>query len=453
MSRLKFLSCLPSYTALPRSAVIAGVAGAMLLAMPASLPMQHTAHAQDDAAARSAITAHPNVDLIRTQVCQFFAQADIARATKYPQLNLRVTGGNALKDKIKNPQTRSRRFDNDQTDAVATLTQNLYDWGITDRTIQIAEINRTIAKIDLKLETDRQIADMLSIIIRYREIQQHDTLYKQLRQEIEQASQRIEERVNAGTLTLTDLRELKISALDVEVAHLATQREIEVLRTDLDERFQITIDDALPLLATFEAVRPEILPQINSENTDEIRKLDFRKRVNDFELDSLKARNKPALQAFVDTRLFDIDDYDGEFEIIGRVEMSVPLYDGGSNKASQQEVEWRRRSVVSERVATIRNYDSQNAQIKQSLDQLDYNIQNTEQKIEAVSGQLQSYIAREGQTVSDPLTKVRLMIQLNQHYIDHIALQGERDREFLRGIFFADNLGTILNFSDEVTTC
>ena len=45
------------------------------------------------------------------------------------------------------------------------------------------------------------------------------------------------------------------------------------------------------------------------------------------------------------------------------------------------------------------------------------------------------------------------MVQLNQQLVDQISQQSERDREFVRGLFFADALGSVLNFSDEGTTC
>ena len=41
------------------------------------------------------------------------------------------------------------------------LRQNLYDWGVTDRSVKIAEANRRIARIDVTIETDRQAADPL----------------------------------------------------------------------------------------------------------------------------------------------------------------------------------------------------------------------------------------------------------------------------------------------------
>jgi outer membrane protein TolC len=420
-----------------------------------SLSSYHVAHAQEDSVARAAIFSHPNVASLRAQICQYFAQADVARAGKLPQVNFQLQGANSLASHIEDRPLADRAItqtDKD-IDAVFALRQNVFDWGGIDSSVRIAETNRDIARIDVGIETDRQAADLLTLLIRYSELEETEQRYQDLLIELNIIAARIEEGVNAGALTLTDLRTIKISTLDIEVAHLQTQRELSIIQADINERFQLAVEAALPFLINYYNVRPPILPTLASDNVKEILKLDLQQKITDHELTRLRAERKPALSAIVDTYAFDADSYTGEFEVVGRLEVTMPLYDGGSNKARQTETRWRSRSLDNERSSIVRNYDSQTKQIRQNLDRLNRNILSNAETIAALEGQVEAFLAREGQTVSDPLAKSNLLIQLNQHHLDDITMQGELDREFIRGLFFADALGTVLNLTGEVTTC
>jgi outer membrane protein TolC len=447
----RILSLLPSSCPVRRKARVTGAAGLVV----ASLSSYPVAHAQEDSAARAAIFSHPNVASLRAQICQFYAQADIARSGRYPQVDFRLGGGNSLASHIESlPQTeRAIDPDNKDVDAIIGLRQNVYDWGVISNSVSIAETNRSIARIDVGIETDRQAADLLTLLIRYQELEEVEIRYRNLLDELYIIAARIEEGVNVGALTLTDLRTVKISIIDTEVEHLQVQRQIDILRADINERFQLTVEAGLPFLINYYNTRPTALPTLASADVKEVLKLDLQQRITDFELNRLRAQRRPALNAVVDTHLYDADSYSGEFEVVGRIEVTVPLYDGGSNKASQTEARWRSRSLVNERNSIIRNYDSQTEQIRQTLARLDRNIANNAESIIALDGQLEAFLAREGETVSDPLAKSNLLIQHNQQYLDQITLQSERDREFIRGLFFADALGSVLNLSGEVTTC
>ena len=122
----KSLSSWPSRHArrcLLKPAVLAGFAliGVSSFYPPLAIPA--LASEVETSAARSAIANHPNVIRLRSFVCQSFAQADIARANSYPQVNLRVNGGSPLLDRIDRFETNRRRFDDTPVDAVVGIRQ------------------------------------------------------------------------------------------------------------------------------------------------------------------------------------------------------------------------------------------------------------------------------------------------------------------------------------------
>ena len=88
----------------------AGLFGLVALGAVAASPHLSPAYAAEDSAARTAIFNHPNVVQLRSEVCQYFAQVDIARANKHPQVSLRVHGGTSITDHFERRETASRRL-------------------------------------------------------------------------------------------------------------------------------------------------------------------------------------------------------------------------------------------------------------------------------------------------------------------------------------------------------
>ena len=108
--------------------------------------------------------------------------------------------------------------------------------------------------------------------MRYRELEEHRRLYENLLADLEDIAARIEAGVNAGALTLTDLREIKISNLDIEFAHLQVRREIDILKADLGDRYKLTVQQALPFLIMYERLAPAVLPTVDSKDVMKVRK-------------------------------------------------------------------------------------------------------------------------------------------------------------------------------------
>jgi membrane-bound lytic murein transglycosylase len=133
--------------------------------------------------------------------------------------------------------------------------------------------------------------------------------------------------------------------------------------------------------------------------------------------------------------------------------MTLPIYDGGSNKARKNENEWRRRGLLSERASLIRNHSSQTQRVisdhRQSVEALkEINAQIAEMEERLISAQ-----AREGQTQSDPLSMARLLSELSQARASHINHIINRELSLLQGVFFADQLGAYIDLPEGEQTC
>ena len=413
----------------------------------------------DSSTARLAIENHPAVAGLRAEVCASTSQIDLAWSRIYPKVDMRLTGGSSLSSNIKQDEGANvndvyrRRFNDKEIDAVFTVNQSIYDWGITKSSVGIAENTHSSAKLGLSIEAERIAADILSFMINKAELDDHDALYTAHRAELQKIADNIETGVIAGAHRLTDLRTIKISLLDAEVAHLQITRQRELAEADLQERLRLSSEDAYPFYLDYIAAMPPFVPEIESANTREVRRLDLNYQSNMLEITRIKAERRPVMSAILDTTLFDVDSYSKEYEVVGRIQFNFPLYDGGSNKARQSELKWRGRSIEQQRVNLIRNHRTQSDTLIKRIDQLTENLSKTIDKISEVERQLEATLARQGQTESQPLGIANLKIQANSLYLQKSTFTKEIDLERLRGVFFADQLGEILKLTYGTSSC
>lgn len=405
------------------------------------------------ASARSAIQNHPSVVGLRAEVCSAVGQIDQAKSRLYPKLDLRLNGGSSLSSKIERPEIQRRRFDDKDIDAVFSVNQTLYDWGITTSSVGIASNTRASSSIGLIIESERIAADIIGIMIDETNLSSQDKLFQDYRDRLAKIAERIEAGVEAGAHRLTDLRRIKINQLDAEVAHQQIKRQLDISSADLLERVRLSFDEARPLYAEYLQVRPLLVPVIESKDAREVQRLDLSHKSNLLELKRTQAERKPSISATLDTTLFDVDSFSSEYEVVGRVQLSFPLYDGGSNKARQSEQRWRGRAIEQERLNLIRNHRTQSDTLVQRIDQLTQNLGKVTDKISEVDQQLEANLARQGQTESQPLETANLFTQLHQLHIEQLTLNKDIELERLRGIFFADQLSEVLNLSYGASSC
>ena len=196
-----------------------------------------------------------------------------------------------------------------------------------------------------------------------------------------------------------------------------------------------------------------MVPVLDSTRTREVKRLDYELASAALELQRLKAERKPSFTAFVDTTLFDVDSFSQEYEIAGRLQFRMPLFDGGSNAARQQETRWRSRGIGNDRDNLIRNHQSQTEQVLNQIKRLMGDLEKNTAKIAELDLQVEAAKAREGQVESNPLAMTNLLNDRFQLILAQETLSKEIEMERLRGLFFADALGSTLNLTPGKISC
>lgn len=403
------------------------------------------AYGRDDDAAVKAIINHPNVAQARANICRARSNYDLAVSGERPKIDFSLQGGSSLKSHFEQDDTRRRRYEDEDVDAVVSLNQLLYDWGGVEASKQSALTEQAGNRIALNLEIDRVAADILDLGIKLSEQQERIALYKIYRRSLTPQIERIEAGVEAGVLRISDLRSIKLSELDAEIATSLAERQIELLQSELNQRFGLAPEALSAFLARFRASMPSNPPVIDSTRSREVQRIDLQITATGYEIQRLAAERRPRLSTTINSTFFDVDGYSQEYEITGQLRLSMPLYDGGSNKARQDEESWRRRGLTNERDNTIRQHRNATETTQRSIDRSRDSILRNEEKITALKDRLEEATARLGQTTSDSLTIVSINEQLVGIRSEQIALNHQVELGILQGLFFADTLADLLD--------
>jgi outer membrane protein TolC len=443
-----FLTLAPTLTAI----------GLMVLMAP-------SAHGQQYETVEDAIHQNPTVQRERAAVCQARSRYDLARAGQLPRVDLSVSGGSPLKSRFTRPSRRSffstnnneaaidRRFDNNNIDGVVRLTQPIYDGQQAEMGKRIAENQGAVARLSVSIETDTVAADILTVALEYHlqlKLKEH---FEKQRTELEVLTNRIKERVDLGAGRVSDLRESRLMELELEVAQSQAERQLELLERELQARFKLKPEHMLPFLDRYLSLRGDEVLVEASEAIRSIKRLDLDLQTIDFEKRQLTGERRPNVTAHLDTTLYDVDSFSYEYEMVGRLQLTMPIYDGGSNQARKNENEWRRRGLLSERAGLIRSHSSRTQQAISDHHQATEALKEIDAQLLEMTQRFDTLEAREGQTQSDPLALARLINEIAQAKAGRINQELNLELSLLQGIFFADQLGQLLDLNAGEPTC
>jgi len=395
----------------------------------------------------AAVTNHPNVSAARANICTAASNYDLAESREFPQITFDLQGGSSIASNFERRKTLSRRFDDDAIDAVIRVNQVIYDWGVIDADKQIALNDEAAQRIMLQLQIDRIAADIVDLAIRIAENRDRADHFAGYEEDLGPIGERVEAGVNAGVNRIGDLRTFRVLELDAQIEVTIARRQASLNEAELSSRFALDPEAAQALLERFLLIRPEIPPDIPSETIREVRRLDFDIKSNDVEINRLEAEKKPQVTGQLNTTFFDVDGFSEEYEMAGLVRFSVPLYDGGSNAARQAEAKWQGRSLGNQRDDLIRQHRNQAETVTETLQQARERQKANIDKLGELNERLAEARARQGQTESDPLSVARLMEQIAELKAEQISLAYEIEAALLRGVFFADRLGDVLNLA------
>ncbi|MAI21087.1 MAG: hypothetical protein CMM65_01520 [Rhodospirillaceae bacterium] len=423
-------------------------------------------------AVRQAVLLDPQVTEATARACQMAHRLGLTRAEGRPKLTATISGSKEVLSRIKRspptpgifsrPHTAAQReiyktgahtrdFDHDEKnniyDAKLTLRYTLFDFGQRRNQTDASVIAFEVAQIDARDVMRTRSHDMLRLALSLRQLDQMVSLQRMTLDQVNEHVANVRARVEAGAGRVVDLREAQLVSLDQEIALNRAVAERDQLREIFRSEFELEVEDASALAQTFIQYRPDTLPVILADRTDKAHALRLRQRQVGHEAESIRGSRLPKLDGVLDGTVFDVTDYEDEYEVVGRIEVTMPLYDGGTARARLRETDWRKRELKSSLDALHRAHARESESLAQRSQQLIREENEAIARRDELNARMRAQQERQGKTVSAPLALARLRAEIGAAEARLLEISNEAELVRARASLVAEQLDSILGLT------
>ncbi|MGC6536883.1 MAG: TolC family protein [Candidatus Puniceispirillaceae bacterium] len=405
----------------------------------------------------------PAIRRSTARTCQAIYALGLRRAERRPEITAEVTGERELFSNFKrsnahnDPSRAITRGYNSNRDNVydfeVTGRYRLYDWGVSENR-ELSDYNRLSAsRLELDIMLGQRSLELLENIIRLKHSQQEVLHYETAKEALMPHIEAITAQGEAGSIGLADVRQAKLTELDADVKYQRALRRTEQLAQELETSFGITAEEAEPLLQNLLQNRTDTTPQIAEIDWSEVRVADLYAAAARYELNAIENELRPVFDGVVTGELFDLTDFESEYQIVARLEMSIPLYDGGSNKARKEQANWRVRELLSEKESKMREHRTETNKILLEINRRVLEIENARAKLRDVQDRHDSLTALIGNSLVSRLEVAQLITQLADVKTELSQLMWSQEIAYARGLRLADHLTQILGVPAGASEC
>ncbi|WP_438996082.1 TolC family protein [Candidatus Puniceispirillum sp.] len=473
----------PLYAYAKHTAIIAALSclvhGASAQAQTDNASTSHATGVLSEAV-RLALFNHPEVSEANARVCQAIHRLGLGRALRRPQVNLTVSGSQQLFDRIRQDEGRRvpttikvgnqtinsyktvhERSEKDRAagakhrqfkrlekegvyDATVSVRYNLIDWGSSKSDIEAKKLQHKVSQIDAKGTLSERSFQLLTTSIRLAMYDELLAEHKRAEAQVAEQIASVQARVESGVGRVSDLRAAKLIGLDLEIAASRLQSQREQVIESLDIDLGLSPGDAKHLFTTYMERRPLALATVEATQTEKAHALRLQIEAVDFEQRQIKTSKYMRIDGVLDATVFDLRDYEDEYELVGKLEFKMPLYDGGAARARLREATWRQSEIKASLDKLNRGHGNETSRNLLRFEELRKEIGEQTERLAELEARLNSLQARQGRTVTSPLEVAGVMVEINQ--VKTTLIQARMEQEGVRSsaLFIAEKLDNVL---------
>lgn len=340
----------------------------------------------------------------------------------------------------------------------------------TKAAINKANLKREAANLRGIRSFDGQLFEFYKLALVYERESRILEIYDASAQAISADITAIERRFETGAGRISEVRAAQIIGLDLETKTQSTSNRKFIAERNLGNNFEVDGNFARAAIRDFMARRDEAI-----ETVEPTQNLEWRIREADllaagYDYKRLKASRLPVINGVLAGQAWDINDkyncgdvlyrghpdasfYNGAYrrysncntyDLIGRVELSMPLYDGGLNRAQRAQVMAQRRSIESDMAAIDRTHRADSLRVERILRDTLMKIASQQRKITEIEQQLESERRVQGQTRVEPLKLASLAFDLARAREELVTLESEAEFARLEALLLSNRLGEVL---------
>lgn len=431
---------------------------------------------------RQAILLDPKVSEATARACQMAHRLGLARAEGRPKINASITGSRQLVGRIKkvpprfrlDPKTNklvkphgrdeiatsganTREFDhrekNNIYDGKVSLRHTFLDWGQRGNRTEARSLAHQAARIDARGVMRERGHELLRLSLLLRRTEEVIAVQKANFTAVSTEVEAVRARVEAGVGRMSDLREAQLVALDQEIAINRSEAERDQIREGLATEFDLGDSDAQLLVQVFLARRPATLPVLLADRSDKAHAIRLRTREVTHDAAEIRGSRYPKLDGVIEGTIFDMTDYEDEYEVVGKIEMTMPLYDGGTARARLRETAWRERELKSSLEALSRAHNREMEGLAQRFHQLTREESEALARRDELLARLRSLQQRQGKTISSPLALARVWAEIGAAETRLVEVRSDREIVLARALMIAERIDHVLGLSMEDSSC
>ncbi len=396
-----FIAAASAQTTISATEVQSEVRDLMIGLVPrnAGVPVQPIA---TSAAVQRSLFSHPALQAGRARTCQALYRLGLNKAEAKPQVSGSISGQRKLfghyKDSNNTDKDRAEtrgasEHELDVYDVEVRLRHKLWDWNVTNNRIRAEQLAHEAERLRLDLNLSEQLLQLLSFSIRLHLFSNVVSLNQQTVADLTPHIEAIEAQGEAGFVRLAEVRRARLLLLDAEIALKEAENSLQQTREGLQTRFRLSEEDALDLLDQFLVVRPQALMSKPIETLKSVEAIELQVRQSVHDIEAIDAELLPVLDLNIDGTIFDIADFESEYEVLGQLSFSMPLYDGGSNKARLSEASWRLRELGQDKRRQLQDVENELVDILQQYNDTIEVMHDLQDRAQAGEERLESLLA------------------------------------------------------------
>ena len=429
---------------------------------------------------RQAVLLDPKVAESTARACQLTHRLGLARAEGRSKVNASISGTRQIASKVKKvPKGRfegrryipaphsakeiektganTRDFDHDEKDNIydgkISVRHTFFDWGQRSNRTEARTLALQVARIDALGVMRERSHEMLRLALLLRRTADVIAVREDNFTAVQTEVDSVRARVEAGVGRMSDLREAQLVALDEEIAINRAQADYDQIRERLGGEFDLDEADAADLVRTFLTRRPTGLPVLQADRTDKAHAIRLRTREVTHEAAEIRGSRYPKLDGVIEGTIFDMTDYEDEYEIVGKVEITMPLYDGGTARARLRETAWRENELKSSLEALTRDHNREMEGLAQQFEQQIREETEALARRDELMAQFRSLQERQGKTINSPLALARVRAQIGSAEARLVELRSDQELIRARALMIAEKIDETLGLTMEDSAC
>ena len=394
---------------------------------------------------RKALYDHPTLRQAGARSCRAMFTLEQRRADNRVSVSAELSGERELAEGFDegSSSSASRGYNadrNDLFDIDIQVRYRLFDWGVNTARIRSEKYRLLAERLSYESGLSSLVQDILRLMMQV-ESGKNDVQYRKAALEaIQPHLAAIEAQGRAGTIGLAKVREVKLLLLDAEVSLQQVERSLAETINQLESTYLIGYQDAYPLLQAFLNHRQDEFVQIPAEQWREVRVLDNRINAEIASRDAISNEGLPNIDTIIETTLFDTTNFGSEYQVVGRLVMNMPLYDGGARRAREQEKSWQLRELRSQREEQIRNHQRNIAQSQLVINQRRAEIVNLDEQLVGLTERLSSLVALVDNSRVSRQEIIQLILSRAEKQITRDTLFWQQEFAQVQINWLADNL-------------